>query len=248
MDIKLIANFKMHFSNQQMLDWCQNFISIAPADKLDKIVLAPADTNLSLVKDFLNQRGINIRLASQNAVSSRKVALTGEVSVDMLEGLADYLIIGHSEQRTFNPQTDEELALRIHQAVKLNITPVICFGDSLEDFEAGDEFIYEQVQSLVNSLEESELKKIIIAYEPIWAIGSGKLPTALQIDTKLKLISGIINSKISETAYVFDRMLYGGSVSSSNIGQLKESKLARGFLIGGASLDFRELAKLLSLV
>jgi triosephosphate isomerase len=244
----LIANFKMNFNAKQIDAWCHSFTENLKLS--EGIVLCPPIVHIHQVKEFFRARGAKISIGAQQALSLAEGALTGEVSISMLSGLVQYLIIGHSEQRAFLKPSTEELAAEVEQALSYGITPVLCVGDSLEQKNSGrdDQIIEDQIISAIANLAPEQAKKIIIAYEPIWAIGSGQTPTNQQIDAKLKLISKLLTAKISESGYVFVNILYGGSVNASNIQHLNAVTGLQGYLVGGASLDAEQFARMASLL
>lgn len=233
----LIANFKMNFNTKQIDAWCHKFTDNLKSP--EGIVLCPPVVHIHQVNEFFRARGIKISIGAQQALSLTEGALTGEVSISMLSGMVQYLIIGHSEQRAFLNPSLEELAAEIRRALFYGITPILCVGDSLEQKSSGqdDQIIEDQISSAIANLKPEQAKNIIIAYEPVWAIGSGQTPTNQQIDAKLKLISKLLTAKISESGYVFANILYGGSVNASNIQHLNAVTGLRGYLVGGASLD-----------
>ena len=244
----LIANFKMNFNAKQIDAWCHSFMENLKSP--EGAILCPPIVHIHQVKEFFRARGTKISVGAQQALSLVEGALTGEVSISMLSGLVQYLIIGHSEQRAFLKPPVEELAAEVEQALSYGITPVLCVGDSLEQKNSGqdDQIIEDQISSAIANLSPEQAKNIIIAYEPIWAIGSGQTPTNQQIDAKLKLISKLLTAKISESGYVFANILYGGSVNASNIQHLNAVTGLQGYLVGGASLDAEQFARMASLL
>lgn len=242
----LIANFKMNFNAKQIDAWCHKFTDSLKSR--EGIVLCPPIVHIHQVKEFFRARGIKISVGAQRALSLTEGALTGEVSISMLSGMVQYLIIGHSEQRAFLKPSAEELADEVEQALSYDINPVLCVGDSLEQKNSGqdDQIIEDQISSAIANLKPEQAKNIIIAYEPVWAIGSGQTPTNQQIDAKLKLISKLLTAKISESGYVFANILYGGSVNASNIQHLNAVTGLRGYLVGGASLDAEQFGGMAS--
>ena len=244
----LIANFKMNFNAKQIDAWCHSFTENLKSP--EGIVLCPPIVHIHQVGEFFRARGTKISIGAQRALSLAEGALTGEVGISMLSGLVQYLMIGHSEQRAFLKPSAEELAAEVEQALSCGITPVLCVGDSLEQKNSGqdDQIIEDQISSAIANLAPEQAKNVIIAYEPIWAIGSGQTPTNQQIDAKLKLISKLLTAKISESGYVFANILYGGSVNASDIQHLNAVTGLQGYLVGGASLDAEQFARMASLL
>lgn len=244
----LIANLKMHFNSKQIDYWCHKFVTNLKIT--EGIIICPPSIHIYQVSEFFRNRGIKIPIGAQKAVSLVEGPLTGEISITMLSGLVDYLLIGHSEQRAFNNLSDKEIAKLIITCLNMGIVPILCVGDSSEQKKQGidNKIIENQIKSVIESISSQQAKKMIVAYEPIWAIGSGLTPTNQQIDAKFQVISEILTNKISEKGYVFANILYGGSVNSANIQHLNKISNLRGYLVGSASLDAEEFAKMASLL
>lgn len=201
------------------------------------IVVAPVFTSLSKVQTAL--AGSNIGLAAQNCYWEDNGAFTGEVSAALLkaEGI-QYVIIGHSERRQFFNETDETVNKRIKAALKHGLTPIFCIGEMLAEREANKTFsvIEMQVKGGLQGISADEMKKIVLAYEPVWAIGTGKTATPAQAQEVhqfiRQLLSKLYNSSVSQGV----RIQYGGSVKPENTSELMAQPDIDGALVGGASL------------
>ena len=198
---------------------------------------------------LLHVQGTNIKVGAQNMHWEEKGAYTGEVSGPMLKAIGvEYVIIGHSERRQYFAETDETVNKKIKSALLNELKPIVCVGETLEQREKGitNEIITNQVEKAFDGIEAKDLEKIIIAYEPIWAIGTGK--TATKEDANDTIIE--IRKKLSEIygQNEADRVIiqYGGSVKSSNAKELFEMSDIDGGLVGGASLKADEFSKIVN--
>jgi len=211
-------------------------------------VVCPPFTALSAVKEALGDA--EICLGAQNMYWEEKGAFTGEVSPVMLAGLCHYVIVGHSERRQCFGETDDGVNRKIVAAFAHGLTPIVCVGESLEQREAGqtEEWVADQVQAALMGLPAEQVRRLVIAYEPIWAIGTGVPATA---DDANVVIAGTIRGALAEmyghevTRAV--RIQYGGSVKPSNIVEFMTLPDIDGALVGGASLktsDFVEIVRL----
>ena len=202
---------------------------------------------IDLFYSLLAVQETNIKIGAQNMHWEEKGAYTGEVSGEMLKSInVEYVIIGHSERRAYFNETDETVNKKIKAALKNELKPIVCVGESLEQKEAGktEEIITTQVEKAFKEISGEDAKKIIIAYEPIWAIGTGKTATADDANNSIKAIRNKINSMYGADVADNIHILYGGSVKSSNARELFETSDIDGALIGGASLKVDEFAKI----
>lgn len=194
-----------------------------------KLILCPTATYIALYN--LN----NVELGSQNVSKDEVGAHTGEIAATQLASLnVKYCIVGHSERRQELNETSEDTNLKIKNLFAQNIIPILCVGETKSEKELGKTIplIKEQIEIAIKDLSEDEKNKIIIAYEPIWSIGTGLIPTIEDIDTVLTLIKDILPKA---------KTLYGGSANEENIDYLKTSKLIDGYLLGGLSLKPEKL-------
>jgi triosephosphate isomerase (TIM) len=199
------------------------------------LAVFPPYTSLNAVISFL--KGTSIHVGGQNLHWEKEGAFTGEISGPMLKSTGcDMVLIGHSERRTYFGETDERVNLKLTAALSTELKPIVCIGESLEQRESG---ITEKVveHQLVNGLSNiTSLENIVIAYEPVWAIGTGKNATPEQAGEVHKFIRSLVAKGWGEPAAQGVRILYGGSVKPDNSAQLWSKEDIDGFLIGGASL------------
>jgi len=209
------------------------------------VIIAPPFTHLSEIKKVLK----NVALSSQNCASEVSGAFTGEVSVDMLVSVkVQYVIIGHSERRAIYGETDAIIAKKVKLALQAGLIPIFCCGEVLSEREGNIHFdiVRRQVEAALFSLTETEFSKIIIAYEPVWAIGTGVNASPSQAQEMHKFIRSIIHSKYGETAASDLTILYGGSCKPSNAKELFANPDVDGGLIGGAALKVEDFTGIIS--
>ncbi len=209
-------------------------------------IIAPPFTHLSEVVKVA--RGTGIAVAAQNCAAEAKGAYTGEVSAKMIASLGvEYVILGHSERREYYGETSQTLNKKMAQAYENNLIPIYCIGEKLEEREAGKHFdvVKAQIEEVVFNLTDEQFDKLIIAYEPVWAIGTGKTATAEQAQEIHAYIRKVLASKFGAKAENTP-LLYGGSCKPSNAKELFAKEDVDGGLIGGAALvadDFLAIGK-----
>lgn len=207
------------------------------ASKVDAVICAPFLQLPALVEAA---KGSSIHIGAQNMHQEKEGAFTGEISGDMLKDVGvTHVVIGHSERRQYFNETDETVNLKTKAALDLGLTPIICVGESLEQREAGEteSVVSKQVAEAFEGLTESEVEKTVVAYEPIWAIGTGKTATADDANQVCQAIRETILDLHGEEAASATRILYGGSVKPANIEELLGKDDIDGALVGGASLE-----------
>ncbi|MBI1932749.1 MAG: triose-phosphate isomerase [Ignavibacteriales bacterium] len=210
-----------------------------------EVVVAPPFISLEAVKTLI--KDTDIKLGAQNMHSVDSGAFTGEVSADMLKSVGcEYVILGHSERRTIFGESDEFINQKVKQALKNNLTPILCCGESLEERENGTTFevVDQQIKTCLNNLSEDEIKKTVIAYEPIWAIGTGKTATPEQAQEVHEFIRNLLVKLTSVDSAQEITIQYGGSVNAKNAKDLLSKPDIDGALVGGACLkadSFREI-------
>lgn len=213
-----------------------------------EIVLNPPFIHLTTLKSLIGSSK-NIYLGSQNCNENDSGAFTGEVSPLMLKSIeVSHVILGHSERREYFKETDELLAVKVKKVLDHGLIPIFCCGEKLESREAGEQerVVKEQIQKALFSLSEEEVKKVVIAYEPVWAIGTGKTASAEQAQEMHAFIRNEIAGKFSNETAESIPILYGGSVKPGNAQEIFSQPDVDGGLIGGASLksrDFTDIAK-----
>lgn len=213
-----------------------------------EVVIAPVFTALKTVADRLE--GSNVRVAAQDcAAESKHGAHTGEVAADMIKDAGcSHVIIGHSERRQFYGETDASVNAKTKSALEAGLVTIVCVGESLAEREAGsaENVVKTQLTAGLAGLTVADTERIIIAYEPVWAIGTGKTATPEQAQE----MHGVIRRTVAEThgKQVADavRILYGGSVKPDNIGELMAQEDVDGALVGGASLEAESFAKIVN--
>jgi triosephosphate isomerase len=191
-----------------------------------------------MVKELL--QGSSIRIGAQNMHFEEKGAYTGEVSPSMLRGICDFVILGHSERREHFKETDEIVSKKIWAALKAGLTPILCLGERLEDNEAGrtEEVVTRQVRAALEGLDSPQ--GLVIAYEPIWAIGTGRAATGEGANATIGIIRNTVAQLYGERMAQGIRILYGGSVTAANIAEFMAQPEIDGALVGGASLNSEE--------
>lgn len=233
----IAGNWKMYKDVNEAVELANGIKRAAfDIDNVD-IVIAPPFTDLSDVGEMLVES--NIALSAQNCYWEAEGAYTGEVSVSMLKSIGcKYVIIGHSERRKYFGETNETVNKRVAAAIDGGLIPIMCVGETLEEREAGKtmEVVKDQVTGGLKGFEESYLDKLVVAYEPVWAIGTGKTATPLQAQEVHKVIRDLLKEMYSESLADSKCILYGGSVNQGNIEQLMSEEDIDGGLIGGASL------------
>ena len=209
------------------------------------IVVCPAFTALSEVAELLVES--NIALGAQNLFWENEGAFTGEVSAGMLKDAgAKYVIIGHSERRQYFGETNETVNKKVNAALKSSLVPIVCVGETLEQREKGDTFkvLDGHIKNGLKDLEREDLLKITIAYEPVWAIGTGKTATANQAEEAHKYIRGLLAELSDKDTAGLMRIQYGGSVKPENITELMQQPDIDGALVGGASLKIESFCEI----
>ncbi len=244
---KVIAgNWKMNMLPNEAIEFIQKLEPLVKDTKNEVVLCVPYT---DLFYSLLTAQGTNIKIGAQNMHYEEKGAYTGEVSAEMLKGIGvEYVIIGHSERRAYFAETDETVNKKIKAALKNELKPIVCVGESLEQREKGEtqQIITNQTKLALDGLKPEEVEKVIIAYEPIWAIGTGKTATADDAETSIHAIREEINKTYGQETS--DRVIiqYGGSVKSSNSKELFSMPDIDGGLVGGASLDATEFAKIVN--
>ena len=244
---KVIAgNWKMNMLPGETINFIEQ---IAPMVKKseNEIILCVPFTDIFYAWHSLE--GSNIKLGAQNMHWEESGAYTGEVSGQMLKSVGvEYVIIGHSERRAYFAETDETVNKKIKAVFANDLKPIVCVGESLEQREAGktEEIITNQTEKALEGLTNEQIKNTIIAYEPIWAIGTGKTATAEDANNSIKAIRNKIESLYGKDVAQEVIIQYGGSVKSSNAKELFETSDIDGALVGGASLKPDEFAKIVN--
>ena len=244
---KVIAgNWKMNMLPNEAIDYIQAFEPLVKDAKAEVILCVPYT---DLFYCLMNVQGTNIKIGAQNMYFAENGAYTGEVSGKMLKSIGvEYVIIGHSERRQYFNETDESVNKKIKAAFENELKPIVCVGETLEEREAGKtvEIITNQTRLALEGLTKEQVKNTIIAYEPIWAIGTGKTATSEDANNSIisirEEIKNIYGEDVSEAVII----QYGGSVKSSNAKELFSTSDIDGGLVGGASLKPDEFSKIVN--
>lgn len=244
---KVIAgNWKMNMLPNEAISFIEELAPLVK-DTENEVILCVPYTDLFYA--LLTAQNTNIKIGAQNMHFEESGAYTGEVSGKMLKSInVEYVIIGHSERRQYFNETDETVNKKIKAAFQYGLKPIVCVGETLEQREAGktEEIITKQTELALEGLTEEQVKNTIIAYEPIWAIGTGKTATKEDANNSIKAI----RNKIVEIygQMVADEVIiqYGGSVKSTNAKELFEMSDIDGGLVGGASLRADEFSKIVN--
>ncbi len=210
-----------------------------------EILICPVFTSLKPVCDVLN--GSNVHVGAQDCYWEEKGAFTGEIAPSMIKDTGcTHVIIGHSERRQFFHETNETVGKKTLAALKVGLTPIVCVGEKLEERESGKTFAVneKQLREGFISLSKEQAAKIVIAYEPVWAIGTGKVATPAQAEEVHIYIRKTIESMFGKEVADGMRILYGGSVKPENVAELMSQKNIDGALVGGASLEAESFSKI----
>lgn len=218
-------------------------LEVPKEETVETVICAPS----IFLRDLVKREGGELNIGAQNMHYLDEGAYTGEISAPMLKSYGvEYVIVGHSERREYYNETDEAVNLKTIQAIKYNIKPIVCVGESLTIREEGttNEFVEAQIKKAYTNINNEDALKTIIAYEPIWAIGTGVTATNEQANDAIKNIRLVLKELYDEDTANKIRILYGGSVNPNNIEGLLQTSDIDGALVGGASLDARSYLQL----
>ena len=232
------GNWKMYKTPAETTAFFEKFRPLVEKSEHCEIVICPPFTNLAAAVDAV--KGSAIRVGAQNIAWAKEGAFTGEISGPMLTAVgATHAIIGHSERRQYFNETDETVLKRTQAAIEFGLSPIVCVGELLADRESGNTatILSGQFQKGIAGLSEQQFAKIVIAYEPVWAIGTGKTATPDMAADAHRTIRGLVRDKFGKNAADSIRLLYGGSVKPDNTKTLMAQPEIDGVLVGGAALD-----------
>ena len=241
----IAGNWKMNNNNTESVELVSRLKEMVFDVEKVEIVVAPPYTALESVAASI--KGSTIFLSAQNIFWEESGAFTGEISPAMLKDIGcQYTIIGHSERRQYFGETNETVNKRLKAALKASLTPIVCIGETLEEREADKTFtvIEQQAREGLNGLSLNEMEKVVIAYEPVWAIGTGKTATPEQAQEVHRFVRKLIAQIFVEEIAEKIRILYGGSVKPDNIDHLMAQRDIDGALVGGASLKADSFARI----
>ncbi len=229
----IALNNKSNLDKYEFLDYQRNLSTL---NTNSTIIVCPTYLNINLYNLT------RFPLGAQNVSINDEGAYTGEIPANYLKTSGvEYCIVGHSERREYQRETNEEINEKVKKLFENGITPILCVGETKEQRENNEQasVVTEEITKAIKELTEEEKNKLIVAYEPVWSIGTGLVPTLEQIDEVIRLIKALLpNTKV----------LYGGSANENNIAMLKESSLIDGYLVGGLSLKVDELQTFLNIL
>jgi triosephosphate isomerase len=250
--IPLVAgNWKMNFDHLEATYFVQKLVWLLRDTHFDfkrcEVALFPAFTSLRSVQVLVEADRLKITYGAQSVSVTTQGAFTGDVSADMLAHLGcSYVIVGHSERRKYHPEDDANIVDQVRAVLAAGMQPILCVGESFEERRQGIEldFAVGQVRDVTRDLSDEEASKLIVAYEPVWAIGTGMVATPQSAQDASKAIRDDLRSSFGPKVAESVRILYGGSVTSKNASELIRQSDVDGFLIGGAALDVEELSRI----
>lgn len=246
----IAGNWKMNMVSSVAKKFAKELVDNLKKVDNDRIVMiAPPFTALESVASVI--KGSIIRLGAQNMNENEEGAFTGEVSADMLLDIGvEYVIIGHSERRHIYKETNDQINKKVLLALKKGLKPVLCVGELLSEREAGktEAVIKEQIETNLSQVDKKDIGNVIIAYEPVWAIGTGKVATPEQAEEVHVFIRGLIKRLYDENVANNMIIQYGGSVKADNIDGLMKKDNLDGALVGGASLKTDSFCRIVNFV
>jgi len=233
----IAGNWKMFKTRDEALQFLYSVnLEVPNKEYVDTVVCAQSP----VLRDLVKRQGDNLRIGAQNMHEETEGAFTGEVSAALLQNIGvEYVVIGHSERRQYFNETNSSVNKKLHQAFRYGLTPIACVGEALETREANetDAYVKNQVEKALEGLGSEQVKDLVIAYEPIWAIGTGKTATSEQANETIegirKTVEALYDSETADSV----RILYGGSVKPENVDELLSMPHIDGALVGGASLN-----------
>jgi triosephosphate isomerase (TIM) len=241
----MAANWKMNKTPDETRDYLREFLPLVAGHDRDEIVLCPPYTDVAVAIE--EATGTNVAIGVQNVHWKAEGAYTGEISAPMLLALGvTHVIIGHSERRQYFGETDDTVNLRLKTALESGLTPICCVGEVLEEREAGatDDVLRRQCTRAFHAISAKKAAKLIVAYEPVWAIGTGKTATPELAAEAHAVIRHEAGKVFGEEFAGNLRILYGGSVKPDNAAALMAQEEIDGALVGGASLDPKSFAEI----
>ena len=248
MRTKIVAgNWKMHKNAEETEDLINQLIEVVPSDSTARVIVAPTFTNLASAVDHLEF--INIDVAAQNMHQAEGGAFTGEISANMLQSIGvNTVILGHSERRAMFHETDAIIASKVSTAMTHEMEVIFCFGEELKDRQNQNykNIVEHQLRDGLFHLEANDFARIILAYEPVWAIGTGETASPEQVQEMHSFIREVIRQKYGTNVAENLSILYGGSVKPDNAEELFGKEDVDGGLIGGAALDAKSFAAIVA--
>ena len=241
----IAGNWKMHKTPEEARVFASQLLEELKEEREVEVVVAPPFVSLLPVKEVLGEGPI--KLAAQNVHWEREGAFTGEVSPLMLrEAGCEYVIVGHSERRGYFGETDEVVRKKVRALLDVGLKPIMCVGETLKEREEGKTFqvVETQLKGGLGGVEAEEGRELVVAYEPVWAIGTGRTATPRQAQEVQAFIRELLRGLFGEGVACEIRILYGGSVKPENIAELMAEEDIDGALVGGASLKVDSFVKI----
>lgn len=242
----IAGNWKMHKTIKEAVEFVNEVKSEIKGTDVEAVICA----SFTLLKDLKEAaKETNIKIGAQNMHFEEKGAFTGEISPLMLKEIdVDYVVIGHSERRQYFNETDETVNKKVIKALEYKINPIICVGETLEEREADKtkDVVKVQVEKALANVDEKDIKDIVIAYEPIWAIGTGKTSSSKDANDVISYIREVVANVYSEETAEEVRIQYGGSVKPANVEEIMNESDIDGALVGGASLQPKDYVELVN--
>ncbi|MEN6320172.1 MAG: triose-phosphate isomerase [Syntrophaceae bacterium] len=242
----IAGNWKMNKTIRESVDFARLLVNKCTELADRRVVIAPPFPALHAVGEVL--KGSEIYLSAQNLHEQPSGAYTGEVSAGMLSDAGcEYVIVGHSERRTLFGETDNVINKKLKIGISFGLTPIFCIGETLGEREVNQTFtvIDKQIKEGLNNLKTDDISRVVIAYEPVWAIGTGTTATPEQVQEVHAYIREIIKNIYGEGVSEFVAVIYGGSVNPDNIAGLMAQRDIDGALVGGASLDIESFVRMI---
>lgn len=233
----IAGNWKMNKTYSEAIQLLEEIKKLDLNEDVEAVV-CPPHTNLPLAKELL--QGTGVKVGAQNSHDKNSGAYTGEVSPTFLKDLGvEYVILGHSERREYFGETDEFINSKVKAVLKHGLSPILCVGETLEEREAdkAKDKVKGQIESDLEGVDSSEFENLVIAYEPIWAIGTGKTASADDAEEMCAYIRELIAENFGQEASEKVRIQYGGSVKPDNVSEIMSKENIDGALVGGASLE-----------
>ncbi len=240
----IIGNWKMNLDMQEASLYLHKLADMVPAQRTVDVVLAPTMLTLQSLSLQVNRR--QFKLAAQNCYWRDSGAYTGEVAAAHLRGIADYVIIGHSERRYLFSESDKETRAKVQAAIRNRIQPVLCIGETASERANSEtaDVLHDQLLGGLANLTADELGQLTVAYEPVWAIGTGDNAMPSDVKSAVKIIRKQISQLFGTKAAKEVRVIYGGSVNKDNATSYLKIEGMNGLLIGGASLDAYQFSEI----
>jgi triosephosphate isomerase len=243
----IAANWKMNMTIQESADFLETFLLELGDESRVDVVIVPPYTALAKVSELLSQVQ-DVKLGAQNMHWEKPGAYTGEISVHMLRELfVRYVVLGHSERRTLFGETDETVNKKTKAALAATMTPIVCIGETLAERDAGqvEAVLEKQLRGSLAGLDAAQIEDVVLAYEPVWAIGTGRTATPAQAQEAHAFIRQVLATMSSAATAAKVRIQYGGSVKPANTAELMRQPDIDGALVGGASLEARSFAEII---